>query len=184
MSSINGQTPPRLAIPAGAVPIPIRHPLHQQFRNERLVGGPGAGFIRIRRPTQANNKPGLPHFNSNAITFSQHNFIDESKPVTEEPEDEQHDLPFIPQIVQQQQQQQGLQYQPQHQSQTILYGNDDNAVNSENNRNSENFQPTRFVQPERLIPQTTARAPEAVQAPATQRFSLNQERPQTVILHK
>lgn len=106
-----GPTPPRLSIP-GAVPIPARHPL-QGSRNERVIPGPN-GIVRIRRPL---NKPS--HLSPFTSSLAQPAPIEEAKPVTEEPEEEQ--APFIPQIVQQQQQQHQQQHQQQQQQQKPLF---------------------------------------------------------------
>lgn len=90
--SQNGPLPPRIsipgAIPLGAVPVPIRA---SQFANPIP---PGPALLRIRRPPQPKQQD---QSHLNAIPTLQRS-LDEAKPVSEEPEEEQQ---FLPHIVQQ-----------------------------------------------------------------------------------
>lgn len=91
MTSQDGPLPPRINIP-GAIPlgaVPVRAP---QFRNP-IPSGPA--LVRIRRPPQPKQQDQQQHLN--AIPALQRS-LEEAKPVTEEPEEENS---FIPHIVQQ-----------------------------------------------------------------------------------
>lgn len=87
--SQDGPVPPRInipgAIPLGAIPVPVRAP---QFRNP-VPSGPA--LVRIRRPPQPKQHD---QQHLNAIPTLQRS-LDEAKPVTEEPEEDQSFLPHI-----------------------------------------------------------------------------------------
>lgn len=139
---------PRIAVPPGAIPIPLR-PL--PYRNERLVngagvnGGPNVGLVRFRRPVLAARQQQLPP----------NNLLDEAKPVTEEPESGETPSYFVPHTH--------PQPQPQPQAQpnlpTTLYRIDENGEISDTNRALDSFSPTRFggspsPPEERIVPTT------------------------------
>lgn len=137
---------PRISVPPGAVPIPLR-PL--AYRNERLVngvgGGPNVGHVRFRRPVLAGRQQQLAP-----------NHLDEAKPVTEEPESGETPSFFVPQTHQQQQPQQPIQPSP---LPNILYRTDENGEVTDTNRALDTFTSTRFgASPspaeERIVPTT------------------------------
>lgn len=136
---------PRISVPPGAVPIPLR-PL--PYRNERLVngvgGGPNVGHVRFRRPVLAGRQQQLPPNN-----------LDEAKPVTEEPESGETPSFFVPQ-THHQQQPQPIQPSP---LPNILYRTDENGEVTDTNRALDTFTSTRFgASPspaeERIVPTT------------------------------
>lgn len=134
---------PRISVPPGGIPIPLR------YRNERLVngagvgGGPNVGLVRFRRPVLAARQQQLPP----------NNLQEEAKPVTEEPESGETPSFFVPQTHQQPQQ---IQQNP---LPNILYRTDENGEVLETNRAIDTYSPTRFVASpsppeERIIPTT------------------------------
>lgn len=172
LTGINSQLGPvpRFAIPAGAGQSINRQPI--QYRNERLVSGPGpnGGFLRARRPivqapALANTLP--PFANQNSLN-------DEAKPVTEE--NESVEVPtFVPQQQQPLQQFHQVHTLQQQSLPAVLYTTDENGEVLEKHRPHVNFQTTpRFIQqqPIQEIVPTTIRTTGAVQ-----RFLLNQDRP-------
>ncbi|XP_055695073.1 proline-rich protein HaeIII subfamily 1 [Lutzomyia longipalpis] len=91
-AQFDGPVPPRINVP-GAIPLPISRPSHTPFRNDRVLGGGNGGpaVIRVRRPLGPQGRPLGP----GPIHTTQRS-LEDAKPVTEEPEDEQ---PFIPHII-------------------------------------------------------------------------------------
>lgn len=148
----------RIALPPGAIPIPLR-PLGN-YRNERLVAGPNpnAGFIRIRRPphlsARQNNLNSLPPQNL-AIT-------EEAKPVTEDPESNEQQT-LYPQFLNQQ-----PQPQPPAQSHlpAILYSADENGEILNPQHRAIDFPGAQFSTTDRILPTT-------LRSTGAQRFALN-----------
>lgn len=159
------------------MPSTVRQPI--QYRNERLVSGPGpnGGFLRARRPINSVQ----PRPNTISPFGNQNSLGEEAKPVTEE--NESAEIPtFVPQQQQQLQQQQPLQQLQQvHTLQqqalrpslpAVLYTTDENGEVLEQHRQFSDFQTTpRFIQQQEVVP-TTIRTTSGVQ-----RFLVNQDRP-------
>lgn len=165
MTGINSQfgpAPQRFVVPAGVVQSQVRQPI--QYRNERLVSGPGpnGGFLRARRPVQATP---VPYVSPNSLG-------DDAKPVTEENESFERPT-FVPQ--QPLQQIHTLQQQSRQSLPAVLYTTDENGQVLDQQRPLIDFQNSpRFIQqPIQEIVPTTIRT----SGGGAPRFTLNQDHP-------